>query len=40
MRDALGNITNGAKHHTSERYCAFEMYQLFQVKIPDKMISI
>ena len=50
MRDALENITNGGKHLTSERYSAFEMYQLFQVKIikavstfqkrPNKIISI
>ena len=33
MRDALENITNGGKHLTSDRYCTFEMYQLFQVKI-------
>ena len=33
MRDALENKINGGKHLTSERYCAFDMYQLFQVKI-------
>ena len=50
MRDALETIINGGKHLTLERYCAFEMYQLFQVKIikavstfqkrPGKIISI
>ena len=50
MRDALENMINGGKHLTSERYYAFEMYQLFQVKNikavstfqkrPGKIISI